>query len=99
VVGGIYVDAGGLFDINGQVENTDFLELYGNAAVQTGSGYLKPENWRQHWRLSRIQQRSRNNHRQHSLDPGKPPDQRRQRHRSWPGGVRRHERVQPRGVN
>lgn len=40
IVGNIYVHSQGLYDINGQVENTDYLTLDGNATVQTGAGYL-----------------------------------------------------------
>jgi len=40
IVGGIYVHSLGVYDINGQVENTDFLSLDGNATVQTGGGHL-----------------------------------------------------------
>jgi fibronectin-binding autotransporter adhesin len=40
IVGGIYIHSQGLYDVNGQVENTDYLSLDGNAVVQTGTGYL-----------------------------------------------------------
>jgi autotransporter-associated beta strand protein len=44
IVGNIHVHSGGLYDVDGQEENTDGLVMYGNATVQTGSGslYLKP---------------------------------------------------------
>ena len=40
VVGNIYVHSRGLYDVNGQQENTDALVMYGNATVQTGAGYV-----------------------------------------------------------
>jgi len=40
IVGGILVNSQGLYDINGQVENTDYLGLNGNAKVETGTGIL-----------------------------------------------------------
>jgi autotransporter-associated beta strand protein len=40
IVGNIYVHSTGLYDINGQQENTDALVMYGNGTVQTGAGYL-----------------------------------------------------------
>jgi fibronectin-binding autotransporter adhesin len=40
IVGNIYVHSTGLYDINGQQENTDALVMYGNGTVQTGTGYL-----------------------------------------------------------
>lgn len=40
IVGNIYVHSQGLYDINGQIENTDYLTLDGNATVQSGAGYL-----------------------------------------------------------
>jgi autotransporter-associated beta strand protein len=40
IVGNIYVNSGGLYDVNGQQENVDYLELDGSGTVQTGAGYL-----------------------------------------------------------
>jgi len=40
IVGNIYVHSRGIYDINGQQENTDALVMYGNATVRTGGGYL-----------------------------------------------------------
>jgi autotransporter-associated beta strand protein len=40
IAGNIYVHSTGLYDVNGQQENTDGLLLYGNATVQTGAGYV-----------------------------------------------------------
>jgi len=38
IVGNIYVHSMGVYDVNGQIENTDGLVLYGNATVQTEAG-------------------------------------------------------------
>lgn len=40
IVGAINVHTLGLYDVNGQVENTDYLTMDGNATVQTAGGYL-----------------------------------------------------------
>jgi autotransporter-associated beta strand protein len=40
IVGNIYVHSQGLYDVNGQQENVDYLGLDGNAIVQTGVGFL-----------------------------------------------------------
>ncbi len=40
IVGAINVHSQGLYDVNGQEENTDYLNLDGNATVETGVGYL-----------------------------------------------------------
>jgi autotransporter-associated beta strand protein len=40
IVGNIYVHSGSIYDVNGQVENTDYLTMDGNATVETGGGYL-----------------------------------------------------------
>ena len=40
IVGNIYVHSLGFYDLNDQVENTDYLTMDGNAVVQTGGGYL-----------------------------------------------------------
>lgn len=40
VFGNIIVNSQGLYDINGQQENTDYLGLNGNARVETGAGSL-----------------------------------------------------------
>jgi fibronectin-binding autotransporter adhesin len=40
IVGNIFVHSQGLYDVNGQQENVDYLGLDGNAVVQTGAGYL-----------------------------------------------------------
>jgi autotransporter-associated beta strand protein len=40
IVGNIYIHSRGLYDVNGQEENTDALVMYGNAVVQTGAGYV-----------------------------------------------------------
>jgi fibronectin-binding autotransporter adhesin len=40
IVGNIYVHSRGIYDINGQQENTDALVMYGSGVVRTGAGYL-----------------------------------------------------------
>jgi autotransporter-associated beta strand protein len=40
IVGNIYVHSRGLYDVNGQEENTDALVMYGNGDVETGAGYV-----------------------------------------------------------
>jgi autotransporter-associated beta strand protein len=40
IVGSIYVHSRGLYEVNGQEENTDALTMYGNAIVRTAGGYL-----------------------------------------------------------
>jgi autotransporter-associated beta strand protein len=40
IAGNILVHPLGLYDVNGQVEDVDFLHLYGGATLQTGVGHL-----------------------------------------------------------
>lgn len=40
IFGNIFVNSQGLYDVNGQQENTDYLGLNGNARVETGAGFL-----------------------------------------------------------
>ncbi len=40
VFGGIIVNSQGVYDVNGQQENTDYLGLNGNASLVTGTGYF-----------------------------------------------------------
>jgi autotransporter-associated beta strand protein len=40
ILGNILVHPRGIYDVNGQVENVDFLHLYGGGTVRTGGGSL-----------------------------------------------------------